>query len=583
TTMKNNIKLLASALLLTLAGCHSPEELTPAVETLGLNSVSAQFATGDYKNDALAKFTASATSADQERFVIEIPYYYPESSENLVEISQMRVSANLDDNCFLTPSLGTLDLTQEHSFTLTRGDGSKRQICITGVIKKSDKCNIEAFSVGNLTGVIDQTKQEISLVSMDDIAPALAKYTLSYHATISPDPAVEMLDYNNGAEVTVTAFDGETTKTYTIKKNVPEKIALGIAEGSQKNLFHSDNFGFDFREKWGLTDNLNYTMGVMGDYLLVCSGKDQLIYVDKLTADYVGKVDMTGIDLSSGTNGGAICSDEADHLLICSNTAKNADLKVYTLDDVHNTPQLKMTWPNTLCNRMGSHISVRGDITGKAIITINGWSGSAGWSSFIRILVEGGVWGEPELVTITNSIDWKNGSVDIEYLTTDITGPYFNAITQKNLQWIDGATNECVASIEAQTDDDKNNNFSNVSCLYFNSKPYVAAYGGAHFGNSGTRVVLCDTSSQSAFTGTFDDSPAIYYSSTPKKFWSEISGANTSDVLLCQSPDGYFLYLYWITCNNNGFGFIRAEQFDCIKQDAPAESEDGEEDEETEE
>ncbi|MDE5815848.1 MAG: DUF5018 domain-containing protein, partial [Alistipes sp.] len=104
--MKNNIKLLASALLLTLAGCHSPEELTPAVETLGLNSVSAQFATGDYKNDALAKFTASATSADQERFVIEIPYYYPESSENLVEMTQMRVSANLDDNCFLTPSLG---------------------------------------------------------------------------------------------------------------------------------------------------------------------------------------------------------------------------------------------------------------------------------------------------------------------------------------------------------------------------------------------------------------------------------------------------------------------------------------------
>ena len=172
--MKNNIKLLASALLLTLAGCHSPEELTPSVESLGLNSVSAQFATGDYKNDALATFTASATSADQERFVIEIPYYYPESSENLVEMTQMRVSANLDDNCFLTPKLGTLDLTQEHWFTLTRGDGSKRQICITGVIKKSDKCNIEAFSVGNLSGVINQAKCEISLVSVDDIAPALA-------------------------------------------------------------------------------------------------------------------------------------------------------------------------------------------------------------------------------------------------------------------------------------------------------------------------------------------------------------------------------------------------------------------------
>ena len=578
--MKNNIKLLASALLLTLAGCHSPEELTPAVETLGLNSVSAQFATGDYKNDALAKFTASATSADQERFVIEIPYYYPESSENLVEITQMRVSANLDDNCFLTPSLGTLDLTQEHSFTLTRGDGSKRQICITGVIKKSDKCNIEAFSVGNLAGVINQAKCEISLVSVDDIAPALAKYTLSYHATISPDPAVETLDYNdpNGVQLTVTAFDGETTKTYTVKKNVPEKIALGIAEGSQKNLFVNE----DFKGDWGMTGTLNYTLGVMGDYLLVCSGKDELVYVDKITGQKVGTVDMNGVDLQNGTDGGgAICSDDAGHLVMCTNTTNGGTLHMYTLDNVENTPQEVLNWKNTSGARMGTHISARGDITGSAVITINSWAWAspATWTGFIRIPVEDGVWGTPEVVHITDGGAWNGGHIDVEYLTTDITGPYFKAYySGNNLQWIDGATNTRVATIDKGAND-ANSNFNNVSCCVFNGKPYVASYIGSHFTYSACRVEMFDASNRSDFTGTYDESPALYYKSTTK-YHSPLVGTASSDVLLCQSSDGYFLYLYWIGGNTN---FIRAEQFDCIKQDAPAESEDGEEDEETEE
>lgn len=53
--------------------------------------------------------------------MIDIPYYYPENSTNTTSITEMRVTANLDDNCFITPRLGTLlDLTQENWFTLTR-------------------------------------------------------------------------------------------------------------------------------------------------------------------------------------------------------------------------------------------------------------------------------------------------------------------------------------------------------------------------------------------------------------------------------------------------------------------------------
>lgn len=561
--MKNSIKLFAMGLLLSVAGCHDPEELTPSVVNMGLNSVSAQFATGEHKNNAQAKFTTLVTDAEQERIVIDIPYYFPENSTERAQITQMRVSANLDDNCFLTPKLGTLDLTQEHWFTLTRVDGSTKKICITGNIKKSDKCLLEAFALPSLglTGVIDQEKAEVSIIALGDLEPATATYQLSYHATISPDPAVEALDYNNDVKLTVTAFDGVTKKTYTVKKNVPSKTKSGIREGSQKNLFVSETF----KQQWGMSGTMNYTMGLMGDYLVVCSGESEMVYVNKLTGEKVGNVDMGGIDLKNGTNGGgAIASDDAGHLVLCTNATAGMDMRFYTLDDVRNTPQEKLVWKNTSGGRMGQHISVRGDITRDAIITVNcwAWASPANWTSFVRIVVKDGVWGEPEKVTIAGCGAWNGGNVDVEYLTTDINGTYFEAHYSLNgLEWIDGATNTRVAFIDKGAND-ANSNFSNVSCLYFNGKPYVAVYGGSHFNYSATRVLMFDASERNDFNGTFDASPALYYRSTAK-YISGLTGTASCDVLLCQSPDGYFLYLYWIGGNTN---FIRAEQFDCIEQ-----------------
>lgn len=561
--MKNSIKLLASALLLAVVGCHSPEELTPSVVNKGLNSVTAQFATGEYKNDAQARFTTYLTSDDQERIVIDIPYYFPENTTSLVDITQMRVSANLDDNCFITPALGTLDLTQEHWFTLTRVDGSTRNFCITGNIKKSDKCQLEAFALPdlNLSGVIDQNKAEVSLIALGELAPAKATYQISYHATISPDPAVEALDYNNDVKLTVTAHDGVTKKVYTVKKNVPAKTKSGIREGSQKNLFVSETF----RDQWGMAGTMNYTMGVMGDYLVVCSGVDEMVYVNKLTGVKVGNVNMTGANLQNGTDGGgAIASDDAGHLVLCTNATAGMDMHFYTLNSVLETPQKVLTWKNTTGARMGQHISVRGDITANAIITVNtwAWASPANWSSFVRIIVTNGVWGEPEKITINDCGKWNGGNVDVEYLTTDVNGTYFEAHYSLNgLEWIDGATNSRVALIE-QGGNDANSNFSNVSCTYFNGNPYVAVYGGSHFTYSASRVLMFDASDRNNFTGSYDASPALYYKSTAK-YLSDLVGKASADVLLTQSADGYFLYLYWIGGNT---GFIRAEQFDCIEQ-----------------
>ena len=236
--MKNSIKLFALAALLGLGGCHEPDELTPSVVDQWLNTISAQFATGEYKNDPLAKFTAAVTEG-QERIVIDVPYYYPENSSNTTSITQMRVTANLDDNCFITPMLGVLDLTKENWFTLTRVDGSKRNFCVTGNIKKSDKCEIISFATDEpaIQGVIDNDRNTISLITVDDLSSVTAQVILSPHATISPDPAVAANYEGEGVKFTVTAHDGVTKRVYSVSKEIPPKIKYGWRAGSETEVW----------------------------------------------------------------------------------------------------------------------------------------------------------------------------------------------------------------------------------------------------------------------------------------------------------------------------------------------------------
>ena len=99
----------------------------------------------------------------------------------------------------------------------------------------------------------------------------------------------------------------------------------------------------------------------------------------------------------------------------------------------------------------------------------------------------------------------------------------------------------------------------NMSCAVFNKSPFVAVFGGSHFAYSASRAILLDVGDRNLFTGTFDNTKAKIYASTPK--YLAVSGTASCDILLSQSSDGYYLYLYWIGGNTN---YIRAEQWDCV-------------------
>lgn len=109
--------LIILSLALVAAACHQPEYVKPTAERQGITSLTAYFTFGPFENQEMAKLNIE--DPEQSRFVIPVPYYFPESSYDETEIYMIkaRVNAELQPNCKIEPGLSVLDLTEENEFT----------------------------------------------------------------------------------------------------------------------------------------------------------------------------------------------------------------------------------------------------------------------------------------------------------------------------------------------------------------------------------------------------------------------------------------------------------------------------------
>ncbi|MDD3034905.1 MAG: DUF5018 domain-containing protein [Bacteroidales bacterium] len=545
------------ALLGIMSGCHKPEIPVAKDADQGLNSVSAQFATGEYKNDANAKFTVQVTNPDQEEILIPIPWNYPEETDNNTEITNMRITANLDDNVSVDPPLSSMDLTKKNYITVTKADGTKKGYYITGERRKSSKCAISSFVLANplIVGVIDEDAKTISLISVDDLGMSTAEVSISSHATISPDPSVAR-SYANDVTFTVTAQDGTTEATYTVQKTVPPKINYGFRTGSATELWAND-----FNLKYGITNGAgkNFTLAAMGTNLILSDGTQQF-YFNSATGEKIGNI--AG---SMSLSGGAITSDKAGNMLLCNIAAKNATFNIYKTSSVTETPTLfiSMTYNIGVGVKMGAKINVQGDINGNAIISVPTWAWAATPShhEFIRWVVTNGVPGPAEVVSPTNIVNWNSGNSDVQYASASTAGRYFvtsySGIGNK-LDAVDGATNTGVARLGTATWG-ANSNFNAVDAVEFNKATYVAVYGGMHFTYSQCVGYMYDVTTLDQFTGLINNAPSLVFNTNDYRFGSPVLAS--SDILLIPSPDGYKLRLYYTDGNCRS---LVAWEFDCI-------------------
>ena len=579
--MKRNIKLFAALVALAMVACQEPVEVPPTTKALGINSVSATFLKGELSTNKLAVFTTTVESLEED-IVIPIPWFFPEDSDNVItDITEMRVTANMDYNCFLEPGLCVLDLTKRNEFTYTDGRGDVHNIVICGEIRKLPYKQIIDFQVTDpsLITIIDEGKKEINISYTDATEPLLGEceveYTLSPHATCSLD-GVEKVDLTTLKEVVVTAHDG-TTQTYAVKakNSTPKKIVYGYSAGSEKMLWELEMEGIGIP----CVETNNQSLAVCGKYLVVCPGNgDAPICLNKNT----GKKEMT-MTLSGGVVPGYVCNDDAGNLLISNHT--DATFCIWKTGDVNTTPELLLSYDNQTGYPLGSSMKVQGDINGEALIVapLEATAAGGGVNQIVYWTITDGVVSEGTLQAITGFVgpNWGSGYwyyVDespIAYtpLGTKIEDGLLLSVYDENaLYYVDGTTFACTKLLDAYT------TFSNppinrsLSAKHFNNARYVAllAVGAWPAWAVNTYIYLYDMTSLAGMSGTIENTTALMLAPEPTSFYEQGGGtggniAPVGDVILVPSSDGYYMSLYAIGNNDR---VVVGYQVDCIDHDA---------------
>ncbi len=544
------------ALVATFASCQEPDEHQYTMSEIGLNSISAQFATGDYKNDASATFTTVVTADNIENIVIDIPCFYPETSDNISDMTAMRVTASLDNNYTLSPMLSTLDLTQENYLTLTDPEGATRSVMITGNHKEPSGCQILSFVVGESVGIIDQTNNKISLIAEDEIVDALATVSLSPHASFKEgaDPRVDKQSYTETPiEFTVIAYDG-TEATYQVLTEIPDKVAYGYREGSEREVWNNN-----ITTTYGVTctTSSNYTLGLIGSSLIFSTGAAQY-EVDIVTGDLIGDGPVSwSMDLGAY---GAVSSDGYGNLLLLEGGAADAPYTIYMTSSVDSAPVAIYTTTNPYGATIGNKISITGDLTTDAVITVPLWYGAnTSGFMFIRWIVSGGVIGEAEKITVSGvQPDAWNGNMDVCYASTDLNNSlyYTVAYSANNITAINSA-DDTVAGVLVATLNDTNYNLNCVDVATLNGATYVASYLGGHFSYSaGVSAYMYDVT-----TPTYPSAGAAWSVVATRHMTTNTKAS--SDVLLLTSSDGYTLRLFYVDSATESMAHF---DFSCLSE-----------------
>ena len=458
-----------------------------------------------------------------------------------------------------------LDLTKENYFTYTDAQGYKKQICITGERVKSNKCQLLSFSIPaeDISGIIDEEHKTVSLISAEDLSSCLAEYSLSSHATMSPDPKTEALDFNSPVELTVIAHDGVTKQTYTVQKAVPDKLPYGYRKGSETELFKLDMGVIGL--PW--TSANSPSLAVNGNNLVVCLGDGSTAptYYNASTGSKIGNMTLGSVGVASL---GCVTSDSKGNILLATKAANGKSFSIYKTSSVTTVPTLLISYTNNTSLDMGTKVSVQGDInTNAAIIATCDGTASSGSNTFVRWIITDGVLGSPEVVSVNGVGYWGSPVSNTKVVTKGTTAQsdYFLSYYDPNvLYWVNGTSNN--ASKSLSNSDNGNSWAMNNNCLdarTFNNAQYLVLVSTAHFPQWGGTpyLYMYDVTSDGSFTGTVSTSDALTFNPSLSSFGSADGVAATGDVLFAPTTDGYKLRLYYV---DNNCKIIGGYEFDCI-------------------
>ena len=551
---------MAAALFL---GSCSEEFVEPTAQHSGITSLAAYFTSGPNNGKLAIDWKVSGNDATTD-YVIPVPYYYPEESNNTTEqyMPKMKVVATLANNCSIDPPLTVLDLTKKNQFTYTNPYGERQQITISGQMTRSDKCAIHAFTVspGDLTGIIDEDNKTISLGTFDNLSAVTAEVTLSPHATISPDPS-QAHDFNTPFHFTVTADNGTSKADYTVVKRVPQKIENGYRTGSEKQLFEND------MTTLGVTsaDAVHPTLASVGSFVVLNLGDGTAPqYFKRSTGTRVGTINLGAANAS-----GAITSDVAGNMIIANHADNGQTMNIYRTSDVTQAPQLLLSYNNALGVAIGDRLHVQGNLNTDAIITATPY----GCQNAIRWTVHNGTVGAPENILFNGVNAWGDQDAAAKVVARSANtadGCFFSYYDSGNCPTYYAPAWASPQGILTANSDGNGWGYNTgaIDARDFNGARYLALFEigyWPHWGLPGT-VYLYDAGNPATISGTVDKSSALKYKFKITDLYGSVgfaAGGRTGDVLMTPSEDGYYMYIFYASNTHLSFG---GYQIDCIKK-----------------
>lgn len=560
--MKKIYYLLMVSALALFSSCQEPEYIEPTAERQGITSLTAYFTTGKYVDQALARLDVADETT--ENYVIEIPWFFPEETEDptTIYMSNLRVRAELAPNCKIEPPLTVLDLNQENHFTFTNNRGESRPITITGKRTKSRKCNLMTFALTKpyrIDGFINDDTQEIYIFTTDEIDGFSAEATACAHATVQTDLSVKK-NYNNEQEVTVVAQDGTTTCTYKIVKKYPTKIPYGFREKSARQLFNFEPVSrLGFPE---YTEVVNPSLASIGGNLIVSLGNGSApVYLDGLTGVKLGEINLGSSVAASVTN------DEGGNLLITSHAEPTETVNIYRTKSVTEAPTLFHSFENATDVPVGYHVKVHGNIDTDAVIilTHEGVAGVTETSKYTRIVVKAGAVESTETIDLAGlGLSWgaapTNAAKVVPASANPADGVLLCYYSYNTLTYVNG--NGAVAASWPVLDSSVSGNYNTnvMDAKTYNNAKYAVHLVSSHFPmwGCGPQLRVFDVSTP---TSIKDGKPVIANDAI-EWFQTAASGCAAADVIMAPSVDGFKVYIYYFDHNAGVIGGYVADSID---------------------
>ena len=492
-------------------------------------------------------------------FVIEIPWYFPEETEDptTIYMSALRIRAELAPNCKIDPPLTVLDLNQENKFTFTNNKGESRPITITGKRTKFRRTDLMSFNVVGTfpcEGFIDNELRKVYLFTNDDLSGYTAEATACVHASIkNPEELAKPKDYNKPQTITVIAQDGVTETEYTITKEAPTKIPYGFNAESAKELFsvNPGNLGFP-----AYTELVNPSIAVLESKVVISMGNGTAPkYLNGITGVLEGELNLGAAKADGMT------SDEGGNLILTNKAAGGETVNIYTTNSLTAAPELFYSFTNESTLVVGNVVRVIGDINSDArmILTHEGVSGVTSTGLVTQLVIRDGQvvektsvdylsvypgWGE----TATHYA--KVTPVSVDLASGVMVSHYGNSVTIGEdshyfLAYIDGKMNKTEKDLFDVDYCNWGKSPNSMDAKRFNNATYLAHFVTTQFPAWGQNpgLYIYDISTPASIKAA---DPVVKNMSITQYNAQNAEASNASgDVVISQSADGFKMFVYY--------------------------------------